>query len=54
MRAFLGAHVPLGADHAGYYSTEPLRQTLEELVDFSLINAATHASPSAPRMCAPA
>ena len=39
LRAFLGAHVPLGADHAGYYSTEPLRQTLEELVDFSLINA---------------
>ena len=37
-RAFLGAHVPLGADHAGYYSTHPLRQTLEELVDFSLIN----------------
>jgi NTE family protein len=37
-RAFLGAHVPLGADHAGYYSTEPLRRTLEELVDFSLIN----------------
>jgi NTE family protein len=41
MRAFLGAHVPLGADHAGYYSTEPLRQTLEELVDFSLINDKT-------------
>ena len=39
LRAFLGAHVPLGADHAGYYSTEPLRQTLEELVDFSLVNA---------------
>ena len=37
-RAFLGAHVPLGADHAGYYSTEPLRKTLEELVDFDLIN----------------
>jgi NTE family protein len=37
-RAFLGAHVPLGADHAGYYSTAPLRKTLEELVDFSLIN----------------
>ena len=37
-RAFLGAHVPLGADHAGYYSTEPLRKTLEELVDFHLIN----------------
>ncbi len=41
MRAFLGAHVPLGADHAGYYSTEPLRQTLQELVDFSLINDKT-------------
>jgi len=38
-RAFLGAQVPLGADHAGYYSTEPLRKTLEELVDFSLISA---------------
>src|SRR6266508_2618247 len=37
-RAFLGAHVPLGADHAGYYSTDPLRKTLEELVDFNLIN----------------
>jgi NTE family protein len=37
-RAFLGAHVPLGADHAGYYSTEPLRKTLEELVDFPLLN----------------
>jgi NTE family protein len=37
-RAFLGAHVHLGPDHAGYYSTEPLRKTLEELVDFSLIN----------------
>ncbi len=41
MRAFLGAHVPLGADHAGFYSTEPLRQTLQELVDFSLINDKT-------------
>ena len=39
LRAFLGVQVPLGADHAGYYSTMPLRQTLEELVDFSLINA---------------
>jgi NTE family protein len=36
--AFLGQHVPLGVDSAGYYSTEPLRQTLSELVDFSLIN----------------
>jgi NTE family protein len=38
-RAFLGAYVPLGADMAGYYSTAPLRRTLEELVDFSLVNA---------------
>jgi len=37
-RAFLGAHLPLGADSAGYYSTEPLRKTLEELADFSLLN----------------
>jgi NTE family protein len=37
-RAFLGAHVNLGADNAGYYSTAPLRKTLEELVDFNLIN----------------
>jgi len=34
--AFLGPHVPLGADHAGYYSTAPLKQTLLDLVDFSL------------------
>jgi NTE family protein len=38
-RAFLGSHVPLGADHAGFYSTAPLKRTLEDLVDFSLINA---------------
>ena len=37
-RAFLGGQVPLGVDHAGFYSTEPLRKTLEELVDFSLVN----------------
>jgi NTE family protein len=37
-RAFLGSHVSLGADHAGYYSTEPLRKTLEDLVDLSLIS----------------
>jgi NTE family protein len=36
--AFLGQHVPLGADRAGYYSTAPLRRTLEELVDFTLFN----------------
>ncbi len=37
-RAFFGTHVPLGPDQAGYYSTDPLRKTLEELVDFTLIN----------------
>jgi NTE family protein len=31
--AFLGAHVPLGVDQAGYYSTEPLRRTLAELIE---------------------
>ena len=36
--AFLGPHVPLGPDRAGYYSTAPLQKTLLELVDFSLMN----------------
>jgi NTE family protein len=36
--AFWGAHVPLGVDQAGFYSTAPLRETLTELVDFSLVN----------------
>jgi NTE family protein len=35
--AFLGAHIPLGTDNAGYYTTAPLKRTLSELVDFSLI-----------------
>jgi NTE family protein len=37
--AFLGAHIPLGVDRAGFYSTASLRQTLGALVDFSIINA---------------
>ncbi len=37
--AFWGAHIPLGVDRAGFYSTASLRQTLGELVDFSIINA---------------
>jgi NTE family protein len=37
--AFLGTHVPLGEDHAGFYSTKPLERTLLELVDFSLLNS---------------
>src|SRR5262245_31359161 len=36
--AFLGPHIPLGADNAGYYSTAPLEKTLLELVDFSMLN----------------
>jgi NTE family protein len=36
--AFLGTHVPLGVDSAGFYSTAPLEKTLRELVDFSLVN----------------
>lgn len=37
--AFLGPDWPLGADNAAYYSTEALRGTLAELVDFDRINA---------------
>jgi len=33
-----GMHLPIGSDHAGYYSTKPLEKTLLELVDFGLIN----------------
>jgi len=36
--AFLGPHVPLGSDAAGYYSTAPLKATLLELVDFARLN----------------
>ncbi len=31
--AFVGQHIPLGADAAGYYSTAPLRRTLAELIE---------------------
>jgi NTE family protein len=37
-QAFVGAHMPLGADAGGFYSTAPLQATLSELVDFELIN----------------
>ena len=36
--AHVGDSFPLGADRAGYYSTAPLQATLEELVDFDLLN----------------
>lgn len=35
--AFLGPHVRLGTDDAGFYSTAPLAKTLGELTDFDLI-----------------
>jgi NTE family protein len=36
--AHAGDRFPLGADRAGYYSTEPLEKTLGQLVDFDLVN----------------
>jgi NTE family protein len=36
--AHAGNDYPLGADRAGYYSTVPLERTLNELVDFDLVN----------------
>lgn len=40
--AFLGQQIRLAPEAAGYYSTMPLRRTLEELVDFSRMG---HAGP---------
>jgi NTE family protein len=37
--AHAGDSYPLGAEHAGYYSTAPLEQTLAELVDVDLLNS---------------
>lgn len=36
--AFFSSHAPLGPDAAGYYSVDPLRETLTDLVDFARIN----------------
>ncbi|WP_035721698.1 patatin-like phospholipase family protein [Bradyrhizobium sp. ARR65] len=36
--AHAGDSFPLGADHAGYYSTAPLESTLSDLVNFDLLN----------------
>jgi len=36
--SWLGPHFPVGVESAAYYTTEPLRQTLAELVDFDYIN----------------
>jgi len=35
--AWLGPHAPLGIENAAYYTTQPLRETLAELVDFGRI-----------------
>lgn len=37
-RAFLGPHATLGAEAAGYYSVDPMRQTLADLIDFDQVN----------------
>jgi NTE family protein len=37
--AFLGVHMPLGAETAGYYSTQPLEATLGPLIDARRLNA---------------
>ncbi|WP_308514393.1 patatin-like phospholipase family protein [Sphingomonas flavescens] len=37
--AFMSPHHRLGAEAAGYYTVEPLRRTLEELVDFKYLNS---------------
>ena len=36
--AFLSSQLPLGPEKAGYYSTEKLKATLSDLVNFDLIN----------------
>ncbi len=36
--AAFGPHMPMGAEHAGYYSTDPLRETLNDLVDWDQVN----------------
>ena len=38
LAAWFGQHTPLGVESAAYYTTEPLRETLPELVDFTCIN----------------
>lgn len=39
--AFLSPHTSLGPEQAGYYSVEPLAETLRDLVDFKRINSGT-------------
>lgn len=37
--SWLGMIAPLGLDHASYYLVAPLRETLNSLIDFDLLNA---------------
>ncbi|QCP50000.1 patatin-like phospholipase family protein [Trinickia violacea] len=37
--AWLGLQMPVGVDQAAFYTTEPLRETLNALVDFDYLNA---------------
>jgi NTE family protein len=39
--AMSGPHMPLGSERAGYYSTQPLRATLTELLDVARFNTGT-------------
>jgi NTE family protein len=53
--AMMGNAWPLGAEHAGHYSTAPLRQTLADLVDFDRINRhETRISVGAANVCSKA
>ena len=36
--AFISPHSPLGAEGAGFYSVDPLRRTLTDLIDFDQLN----------------
>ena len=38
--ALHGTHASVGAEAAGYYSTEPLRETFDSLVDFASLATA--------------
>src|SRR5207253_745780 len=37
--SWFGPHFSVGVESAAYYTTEPLRETLAELVDFNYVNA---------------
>ena len=37
--AFMSQHLPLGPEAAGYYTTQPLMETLSDLVDFDQLNS---------------